>query len=68
MRPPSAEKLAYSFIRKAGRPVPMSEVIDYVLSVRKYGGKTPRNTVSSLIQKSGRIRRKNGCCLPISLE
>ena len=62
MRTGKAEEYAYDFIRKRGGSVRIEEVIDHVLSVKSYGGRTPRKTVNAIIQRSARIRRKNGYC------
>ena len=61
----STQKLVYDFLRRARRPVPVNEVIDYVLKVKSYSGPTPRNTISALIGKNPLIIKMDGMCLPI---
>ena len=62
MQPKTTQSLIYSFLKRAGKPVPTSEVIDHVLTIKRYEGKTPRKTVSSIIQKDKRIKRRAGTC------
>ena len=50
------------FLRRAKKPVPVEEVIDYVLSVKSYPGLTPRKTINSIISRSSHIVRKDGFC------
>lgn len=65
MRANSTTEQIYQFLRRAHRPVPIGVVIDYVLSIKEYKGFTPRKTVSSIIQRSQRIKTIDGYCVPI---
>ena len=58
----ATQNLICDFLRETGKPVPVGEVIDYVLSVKRYAGQTPRKTVNSIISRSQRITRKGGLC------
>lgn len=62
MQPPMTRNLILDFLRRARKPVPVEEVIDYVLSVKSYPGLTPRKTISSIISRSSHIVRKDGLC------
>lgn len=55
-------ELICKYLQRAGKPVPIGDVIDYVLSVKSYSGQTPRKSINSLIQRCDRIKRKNGLC------
>lgn len=59
---PKAEQLAFDFIRRSGGKAHVSEVIDYVLLHKRYSGKTPRKTVSSIIRRSSRIKLRDRYC------
>lgn len=61
-KPPTTRDLIFRFLEREGKPVPISDVIDYVLDQKSYTGNTPRKTVSSLIQRCARIKRTNGLC------
>ena len=54
------EEIAISYLAKKGKPVPVSELIDHILRYKNYEGKTPRNTVSSLLSKSRLLRKMGG--------
>lgn len=62
MRNASAEEIAYDYLKKRGGSAPVSEVIDFVVKEKQFLGKTPRKSVSSVLYKSRRIRKKSRYC------
>jgi hypothetical protein len=68
MRANATQDLIYRYLERARRPVPVSEVIDYIVSVKEYKGCTPRNTVSAIIRRSQKIKKLEGRYLTISRD
>jgi len=58
----SAEKAAINYLERVGGRASVSDVINAVLRVKRYSGKTPRNTISAKLHKSKRIKKKDGYC------
>ena len=44
--------LAISILKKAGRPLTVSEIAEKILRTKKAKGKTPNNTISNALQFS----------------
>jgi len=57
-----AHELAVEALRRKGGSAPISEIIDYILERRSYAGKTPRNTLSAMLNRSSRVIVSNGIC------
>ena len=62
MKDISVESIVVSILEKSDSPIHISVVIDEVLKVKHYNGKTPRKTVNALIQRSERIVCENRYC------
>ena len=54
---PTIEECAIAVLEKSGGPMTLMEIFDGVLKMRPTGGKTPRNTVYSVLYKSENIVR-----------
>lgn len=54
---PTLEECAIEILEKAGERMSMGAIFDEVLKMRPAGGKTPRNTIYSVLYKSERIVR-----------
>lgn len=62
MKDVSVESIVVSILEKSDTPIHISVVIDEVLKVKVYSGKTPRKTVNAAIQRSGKIVCENRYC------
>ena len=51
----SSAALALAYLRENGGKSEKKQVIDYVLTRKSFLGKTPRNTISSTIQRCPQI-------------
>ena len=54
---PTIEECAVAVLEKSGSPMTLTEIFDGVLKMRPTGGKTPRNTVYSVLYKCESIIR-----------
>jgi len=62
MKDLSVESIVISILEKSDSPIHVSVIIDEVLKVKKYNGKTPRKTVNAAIQRSEKIACENRYC------
>ena len=54
---PTLEDCAVEILGKSGEPMSIGTIIDEILKIRPAGGKTPRNTIYSVLYKSEKISR-----------
>ena len=57
LRPTSVHKLCVDVLKKEKRPMTVKEITKKVSAKQNIGGKTPRYTISSTLQRSAFIKR-----------
>lgn len=53
----SIHSIAYTLLKKSGKPMSVKEITKVVLEHKQLKGKTPQNTVNAILQRSEHFKK-----------